>query len=136
MTTHGRYVRDGAKVLYAASERGPTVYTTFLATRAGIEKNRSAFAAPTRAMRLMQQWLGAHGAEDLAAAVAPLYPDVARDILADAMNRYQQGGLWSRSPEVSPQGFARLGESLLSGGYISRTPVYADCVDETLGLRN
>jgi NitT/TauT family transport system substrate-binding protein len=136
MTTHGRYVRDGAKVLYTASERGPTVYTTFLATRAGIEKNRSAFAAPTRAMRLMQQWLGAHGAEDLAAAVAPLYPDVARDILADAMNRYQQGGLWSRSTEVSPQDFARLGESLLSGGYISRTPVYADCVDETLGLRN
>ena len=68
----------------------------------------------------------------LAEAVAPFYPDVERDILTSAMARYRQGGLWSRSTEVSRQGFARLGESLLSGGYIARAPAYADCVDETL----
>jgi NitT/TauT family transport system substrate-binding protein len=129
-------VRDGAKVLYAASTRGPTVYTTFLATRAGIERHRSAFAALTRAIGHMQAWLGQNGAEKLAEAVSPLYPDVAREILTDAFNRYRQGGLWSGSTGVSPQGFARLGESLLSGGYISRVPVYADCVDETLGREN
>jgi NitT/TauT family transport system substrate-binding protein len=129
-------VRDGAKVLYAASTRGPTVYTTFLATRAGIEGNRSAFAALTRALRLMQNWLGENGAEKLAEAVAAFYPDVPREILTDSFNRYRQGGLWSRSTGVSRQGFARLGDSLLSGGYISRPPVYADCVDETLGQEN
>jgi NitT/TauT family transport system substrate-binding protein len=129
-------LRDGAKVLYAASTRGPTVYTTFLATRAGIERNRSAFAALTRGIGRMQAWLGENGAEKLAEAVASLYPDVAREILTDSFNRYRQGGLWSPSTEVSRQGFARLGESLLSGGYISRAPVYADCVDETLGQEN
>jgi hypothetical protein len=65
-----------------------------------------------------------------------LYPDVAREILTDSFNRYRQGGLWSPSTELARQGFARLGESLLSGGYISRAPVYADCVDETLGREN
>jgi len=129
-------VRDGAKVLYAASTRGPTVYTTFLATRAGIERHRGAFAALTRAIGHMQDWLGQNGAEKLAEAVSPLYPDVAREILTDAFNRYRQGGLWSGSTGVSRQGFARLGESLLSGGYIARAPVYADCVDETLGREN
>jgi NitT/TauT family transport system substrate-binding protein len=126
-------VRDGAKVLYAASTRGPTVYTTFLATRADIARNRGAFAAMTRAIVQMQNWLRTHDARDLAATVAPLYPDVERDILTTSLDRYLQAGLWSRSPQLSPQGFARLGESLLSGGYISRMPVYADCVDETLG---
>jgi NitT/TauT family transport system substrate-binding protein len=126
-------VRAGAKVLYAASARGPTVYTTFLATRAGIERNRSAFTAMTRAIVHMQDWLRAHDGEDLAATAAPLYPDVEREILTNSFERYLQGGLWSRSPQVSPQGFARLGESLLSGGYISRTPIYRDCVDQTLG---
>lgn len=121
-------VRDGAKVLYAASTRGPTVYTTFLATRAGIARHRDAFAALTRAMGRMQHWLGENDAAKLAEAVAPFYPDVERDVLTSAMDRYRQGGLWSRSTEVSRQGFARLGESLLSGGYISRAPVYADCV--------
>jgi NitT/TauT family transport system substrate-binding protein len=121
-------VRDGAKVLYAASTRGPTVYTTFLATRAGIARHRDAFTALTRAMRLMQDWLGENDAAKLAAAVAPFYPNVAPEVLTSAMERYRQGGLWSRSTEVSRQGFARLGESLLSGGYIARAPVYADCV--------
>jgi len=129
-------VRDGAKVLYAASTRGPTVYTTFLATRAGIARNHAAFAALTRAIGHMQDWLGENGADKLAAAVASFYPDVAREILTDAFDRYRQGGLWSRSTEVSSQGFARLGESLLSGGYISRAPVYGDCVDATLGREN
>jgi NitT/TauT family transport system substrate-binding protein len=126
-------VRDGAKVVYAASTRGPTVYTTFLATRAGIERHRSAFTAMTRAIVHMQDWLRAHDAKDLAATVAPLYPDVAREVLTSSFERYLQGGLWSRSPQVSPQGFARLGESLVSGGYIARTPIYQDCVDRTLG---
>jgi NitT/TauT family transport system substrate-binding protein len=45
------------KVLYAASTRGPTVYTTFLATRDGIARNRSAIAAMVRAVRHMQAWL-------------------------------------------------------------------------------
>jgi NitT/TauT family transport system substrate-binding protein len=126
-------VRDGAKVLYAASARGPTVYTTFLATRAGSARHRDAFAAMTRAIVHMQAWLLTHDAKDLAGTVAPLYPDVARDILASSLERYLHVGLWSRTPEVSRQGFARLGESLLSGGYISRMPIYADCVDETLG---
>jgi NitT/TauT family transport system substrate-binding protein len=126
-------VRAGAQVLYAASGRGPTVYTTFLATLAGIARHREAFAALTRAMRLMQDWLAQNDAAKLAQAVAPFYPDVQRDVLTSAMDRYRQGGLWSSSTEVSRQGFARLGESLLSGGYISRVPVYRECVDETLG---
>jgi NitT/TauT family transport system substrate-binding protein len=125
-------VRAGAKVLYAASSRGPTVYTTFLATRAGIARHRDAFAAVTRAMRLMQDWLAQNDAAKLAQSVAPFYPDVEREVLTSAMDRYRQGGLWSRSTDVSRQGFARLGESLLSGGYIARAPVYADCVDASL----
>jgi NitT/TauT family transport system substrate-binding protein len=125
-------VRAGAQVLYAASTRGPTVYTTFLATRAGIARHHDAFAALTRAMRRMQAWLAENDAAKLAAAVAPFYPQVERDVLTSAMDRYRQGGLWSRSTDVSRQGFARLGESLVSGGYIARPPVYADCVDATV----
>ena len=126
-------VRDGARILHAASTRGPTVYTTFTATRAGVERHRAAFAAMTRAMRQMQGWLADHPAIDLAEVTAPFYPDVPRDVLTSALDRYRQAGLWSRSTELSRQGFARLGDSLLSGGFISRRPIYEDCVDTSLG---
>src|SRR5262249_10857366 len=71
-------------ILYAASARGPTVYTTFLASRDSIRRNRAAFAAMVRAMRRMLAWLAEHGVDELADAVAPFYADVPRDILASS----------------------------------------------------
>jgi NitT/TauT family transport system substrate-binding protein len=119
-------------VLYAASARGPTVYTTFLATRDSIDRNRPAFAAMIRATRRMQDWLAERSAEQLADVVAPFYRDVPRDVLASSLRRYRDAGLWARNPEVSRQGFARLADSLLSGGFISRMHTYEDCVDQSL----
>jgi NitT/TauT family transport system substrate-binding protein len=119
-------------ILYAASARGPTVYTTFLATRDSIARHRASFAAMVRAVRRMQSWLGDHGAEELAAVVAPFYPHVANDLLASSFRRYYDAGLWARSPEVSREGFARLSASLLSGGFISRSYTYENCVDQSL----
>ena len=44
-------------ILHAASARGPTTYTTFLATRGGVRRNRDAFAAMVRAVRRTQWWM-------------------------------------------------------------------------------
>jgi len=120
-------------ILYAASARGPTVYTTFVATKSGIERHRGAFTGMTRAIRRMQGWLSQHDAEELAELTAPFFPDIARDILVSSLRRYGQAGIWARTPDMSRQGFTRLGESLLSAGLISRMPTYEDCVDQSLG---
>ncbi len=120
------------EILYAASARGPTVYTTFLATRSSIARNRAAFAAMTRAIFRMQDWLAEHGADALAQVTAPFYPDVAPDVLARSLQRYRDAALWSRQTAVSRTGFARLAASLQSGGFISSNPVYEDCVEQSL----
>ena len=78
-----------------------------------------------------QHWLGS--TRELAQVSAEFYPQVAPDILASSLRRYREAGLWSRTVELSREGFARLAESLLSGGFISRMPQYEDCVDESLG---
>jgi NitT/TauT family transport system substrate-binding protein len=119
-------------ILHAASIRGPTAYTTFLATRDGIARNRAAFAAMVRAVRRMQSWLGDHGADELAAAVAPFYADIPNGLLVSSLRRYHEAGVWATSPEVSREGFARLAAGLLSGGFISRIAPYEDCVDQSL----
>jgi NitT/TauT family transport system substrate-binding protein len=119
-------------ILYAASARGPTVYTTFLATRAGIARHRDAFVAMTSAIHRMQNWLAERSAEELAQATAEFYPDIPREILVSSLRRYRDAGVWARAPEVSRNGFARLATSLLSGGFISRMPEYEDCVDQSL----
>jgi NitT/TauT family transport system substrate-binding protein len=119
-------------ILYAASARGPTVYTAFLASRDSVRRNRAAFAAMVRATRRMLAWLAEHGAQELADAVAPFYREIPRDILAGSLARYRDAGLWAHTPELSRPGFARLADSLKSGGFISRMHTYEECVDEGL----
>jgi NitT/TauT family transport system substrate-binding protein len=123
-------------ILYAASGRGPTSYTTFLATRQGIERHRIAFMAMERAVTRMQAWLAQCSAEELAEVTAPFYPTISRGILVSSFRHYRAGGIWSRTPEVSRSGFERLAQSLLSGGYISAMPRYEDCVDQELWEEN
>src|SRR5262249_4147559 len=119
------------RIVHAASARGPTSYTTFLATRTSISRNREAFAAIGRAVRRMQSWLADHDAAELAAIVAPFYPDIASDLLTSSLRRYRDAELWAHRPEVSREGFARLCASLKSGGFISRTHAYEDCVEQS-----
>jgi NitT/TauT family transport system substrate-binding protein len=126
-------VQSGAgNILYAASSRGPTCYTTFLASRDSVRRNRAAFEAMTRATRRTLTWVADHSAGELAAAVAPFYPDIPRDILSSAYQRYKEAKLWSRTPEISRDGFVRLADSLKSGGFISRDHRYEDCVETSL----
>ena len=125
-------LKEGAGVLYAAAARGPTVYTTFITTRQAIECHRTAFAGMMRALGGTLQWIAEHSGDELAEVTSPFFPDVPRAILASALERYRQAGIWSDGGQVSRQGFARLAESLLSGAFISRPPRYEDCVDETM----
>jgi len=120
------------KILYAASGRGPTVYTTFIATRSGIERHRDEFAGMTRAIGHMQGWLAEHGADELAEITAPFFPQIERNILVSSLRRYAEAGIWAGTPDVSRRGFARLGECLHSGGFISRIPIYEECVDQSV----
>ena len=91
---------------------------------------RDRFSALVRAVAHMQVWLAEHSAEELAAIVAPFFPDVARDSLVDSLTRYQKARIWSHDPQISRVGFARLAESLVSGGFLTHTPRYEDCVDQ------
>jgi NitT/TauT family transport system substrate-binding protein len=126
-------LQSGAgEILYAANSRGPTVYTTFLASRDSIRRNRAAFEAMVRATRRSLAWVAEHSADELAHAVAPYYPHVPRELLASSLRRYRDAGLWARTPEVSREGFVRLADSLKSGGFISRMHTYEDCVDQSL----
>jgi NitT/TauT family transport system substrate-binding protein len=124
--------RAGAgEVLHAASSRGPTVYTTFLASRESIRRNRAAFDAMVRAIRRSLAWVAEHSGAELADAVASYYPHVPRDLLSGSLQRYHDAKLWARTPDLSRQGFTRLAESMKSGGFISRLHAYEDCVDQS-----
>ena len=116
-------------VLYAASRRGPTAYTAFIATREACAKYRDEFAAMTRATAKMLAWVYANPADELATAVQHFFPDVPKAVLARSLGRYRDAGLWSRETAMNQQGFTRLADSLHSGGFIAQLPRYDECVE-------
>ena len=122
------------EVLYAASARGPTSYTTFLASRDSIRRNRAAFDAMVRAVRRSLAWVAEHSGAELADAVASFYPHVPRELLTSSLQRYHDARLWARTPDLSREGFARLADSMKSGGFISRLHAYEDCVEQSFSL--
>ena len=120
--------RQGAHVLYAASARGYTAYTTFLSTVASIERNRDAFEAMIRAVERFGPWLQSHGPAELARVVATFYPDLSQDVLVSAFTRYRDAGLWTCRRAVSRAGFARLALSMRDSGFVRSLPAYEHCV--------
>ena len=120
---------DGSgQLLYAASSRGPVVYTTFICSRDGLARRRDAFAGVNRAMHALQGWMAAHGAGELARVTAAFFPDVPPPIFDASIERYFAAGVWARHPDVSTAGFDRLAHSLYTGGFIASPASYSACV--------
>ncbi len=123
---------EGAGYLWhVAADRGPTAYTSFYTTRRAIAARPEPLRAMTRAVYRTLKWVHENPPADFAAAIRDYFPDTDPVILAGALGRYRDRGLWGRSTILGEKGFARLREGMLSGGFVSRTVPYAECVDLT-----
>jgi NitT/TauT family transport system substrate-binding protein len=125
-----RALADGNAILYAASSRGPTCYTTFITSRDSASKRREEFAALTRATQAVLDWVAEKGPAELARVTASFFPDVPQDLLRSGFERYHRAGLWSRTTAVSEAGFDRLAYSMHAGGFIAHRATYAECVHD------
>jgi NitT/TauT family transport system substrate-binding protein len=119
---------------YAASGRGRTTYTAFVTTRDRLRQMPEALAAMVRAIARTQQWLQRANPEDIAAAIAPLFPPLDRGVLTGSLARYRAQGVWGTDPVLPEDGFDRLQRSLVSGGFISASASFAACVDNRLAV--
>ena len=118
-----------AQIAYAACARGPTVYTTFICTQAGMARNRDAFATLTRAMQRTLTWMRTDP-QAFEACVAPYFVDIASAHLRSALERYLRDQVWAEDTAVSQSGFARLADSLHRGGFIRSPARRTACIHD------
>ena len=124
---------DGTcSIWYAASERGPTSYTTFYARRALLAERREELKAMVRAIQRTQKWLHATAGAQIAYVIARFFPDQPERRLAAAIDRYKRLGIWGRNPRLPRSGYERLKSGLISGGFVARGTAYDVAVDNTL----
>ena len=118
------------RLLYTAASRGPTVYTTFICSRDGLARRHEDFAALTRALQKLLDWMAASGPAELARVTASFFPDIPPAVFLKALERYFHDGVWARHTDVSQAGFERLAHSLHSGGFIASRASFTQCVHQ------
>ncbi len=117
---------------HAASARGRTAYTAFVTTRERLGNDPEPLRRMVRAMQRTQHWLQCQPAAEIARAVASYFPALDHGVLTRAVARYRTQVVWGGDPVLPEDGFDRLAGGLVSGGFLRRPPVYADCVDNRL----
>jgi NitT/TauT family transport system substrate-binding protein len=116
---------------YAAANRGPCSYTSFYARRGTVAAKRDDMLKLVRALYRTQKWLHLQPPDALAEIVAPYFPAVKRPLLAAALARYRDLGIWGRDPILPRAGYERLVSGLVSGGFVRGTP-FETAVDNSL----
>jgi NitT/TauT family transport system substrate-binding protein len=124
-----------AHLWHAASDRGRTTYTAFVTTREQLQRDTEPLLRMVRAVYRTQQWIAAHPAAEIAAAIASFFPALDHGVLTGALARYQAQRVWGEDPVLPEDGFDRLRRALASGGFIARPAAYRDCVDNRLALQ-
>ena len=123
---------DGSGHLwYAAATRGPCSYTTFYARRGVLAAKHDEFRRLVRGLYRTQKWLHAQPAEALAETVRSYFPEVPPARLVTALARYKSLGIWGRNPILPRDGYERLKDGMVSGGFCKGT-AYEVAVDNSL----
>ena len=101
---------------HAASTRGRTTYTAFVATRDRLVGDAEPLLRMVRAIRRTQQWIHSRSAPEIAESISSFFPALDRSVLAASIARYQAQSVWGRDPVLPEAGFDRLRRCLVSSG--------------------
>jgi NitT/TauT family transport system substrate-binding protein len=121
-----------AHVWYEAARRGPTSYTTFYARRRLLSERRDEVMRMVRAIQRTEKWVKSASGQEIANAIARYFTDVPPAILEAACTRYKALGIWNDTPLLPRQGYDRLRDGLVSGGFVSPGAPFETAVDNSL----
>ncbi|HYZ31585.1 MAG TPA: ABC transporter substrate-binding protein [Crenalkalicoccus sp.] len=124
--------RGAGHVWHMAASRGPTAYTTFVATTGQLARQREALRALLRGMARTLAWVAASPPEALADCVAGFFPGLDRALLVRSLARYQAIRLWTAMPHYPEEAFLRLEAAMYSAGAIRRRPGFAATADAAI----
>ena len=114
---------------------GPVPFSSYMTTPAFLAREPDVIARFTRGTYRTQRWLAAHGAADIARAVAPAFPETELPLLERAVARYLGQGTWARDPLLRRDGYDYLERILLDGAFICRGQRYEDLVDTAIATQ-
>ena len=120
---------EGYIVASVGEAAGEVPYTCFMMLESRLEKDPGFAEAFLRALLRGQKWVAEAEPEEIAAAIAPQFPDSDLALLTRVAARYREIGVWSEDPVMSRNAYENLLEIIREAGVIDRAPDFRDVVD-------
>jgi NitT/TauT family transport system substrate-binding protein len=122
---------EGAGHLVASmgEATGPVPFSSVMVTPEALDRRRGLLVRVVRGLHRAQRWMAAAPAAEIAAVIAPAFPEVDPGIRERAVERYLRQSTWASDPVLTRAGFDALQEILLDGGFIKQRHRFEDLVD-------
>ena len=114
-------------------ESGEIPYTAYFAAASDLRDNADAIQRFTRAIARGQAWVQEHTAEEIAAAIAPQFPDSDLSVLTAVTQRHLDIDAWNAVPRMEQAALERLETVMEGAGELTRDQWvdYSAIVDNT-----
>lgn len=105
-----------------APTTGGVPWSAYISRPDVIAAKRSAFIAFTRAIADALSWLATANPAQVADVIAPDFPDLDPETMAQIISLYREGGLWPTDHRIPAQDILRFGHLLRASGWITDLP--------------
>lgn len=119
-------IADGEGYLAAelGREHGYLCYSSFAAAPKFIETTPHIIDRFARGFYKAQQWLASSAAPEIAARVAPFFPEFPPAVIERSVAQYKALGAWASSPAIGIDGYNAMRDILTAGGLVKRPHPY------------
>lgn len=128
-----RLQREGHGQIVASigEEVGAVDFTLFSTTDDFIKKHPDVVQAWTNAIYRAQRWIKESKGDQIADALAPYFPGIAREDLVSSIDRHLDKRLWNETPVVGPEFLRKFEDILIAGKSLQPNQYmkYEDLVD-------
>jgi len=111
---------------------GAVPFSSYMTTGRFLREERDTVVRFTRALYRAQRWMATASAGDIAALIAPAFPDISPDLRRRAVARYLAQSTWARDPVLTVEGYEYLQQILLDGGFIRHRHRCEDLVENAI----
>lgn len=116
-------------------ESGEIPYTAYFANKSFIEKNGDLIQRFVKAIYKAQIWVDENSAKDIAAVIAPSFPDTDIGILESSIQRYKDIEAYALTPVLNQDAFEKLQTVMSDAGELQQKAPYDKVVNNTFAQK-
>ena len=126
--------QEGKGYIVAAvgAESGPVPFTAYLVRKSRLETDPILYQRYMNAVARGQKWVAEHTPEEIAAVIAPQFPDSDVALLTAVARNYQKIDAWCSNPVMAEEDFIRMQDIIEAAGELSARVPFEDVVDNTI----